>query len=122
MCFPSVSSVIHRLFHFQVIKFGLKHVTTLIEEQKASLVVIAHDVNPIELVVWLPALCRKMGVPYCIMKGKVCSRGEATGTRTTAVNEATMGDAFLLSVFGSTRSVSALQIRGAGIHKVKHSL
>lgn len=56
---------------WQVIKFGLKHVTTLIEEQKASLVVIAHDVSPIELVVWLPALCRKMGVPYCILKGKV---------------------------------------------------
>lgn len=54
-----------------MIKFGLKHVTTLIEEKKASLVVIAHDVNPIELVVWLPALCRKMGIPYCIMKGKV---------------------------------------------------
>jgi large subunit ribosomal protein L7Ae len=33
-------------------------------------VVIAHDVDPIELVVWLPALCRKMGVPYCIVKGK----------------------------------------------------
>lgn len=32
--------------------------------------VIAHDVDPIELVVWLPALCRKMGVPYCIVKGK----------------------------------------------------
>lgn len=57
-----------------MIKFGLKHVTTLIEEQKASLVVIAHDVTPIELVVWLPALCRKMGVPYCIMKGKVRAR------------------------------------------------
>lgn len=37
---------------------------------KAQLVVIAHDVDPIELVVWLPALCRKMGVPYCIVKGK----------------------------------------------------
>lgn len=59
----------------QVIKFGLKHVTTLIEEQKASLVVIAHDVNPIELVVWLPALCRKMGIPYCIVKGKVRALG-----------------------------------------------
>ena len=32
--------------------------------------VIAHDVDPIELVVFLPALCRKMGVPYCIIKGK----------------------------------------------------
>merc|ERR1712091_304392 len=36
----------------------------------AQLVVIAHDVDPIEVVVWLPALCRKMGVPYCIVKGK----------------------------------------------------
>merc|ERR1712085_86718 len=31
---------------------------------------IAHDVDPVELVVWLPALCRKMDVPYCIVKGK----------------------------------------------------
>lgn len=33
---------------------------------------IAHDVDPIELVVWLPALCRKMNVPYCIVKVCVC--------------------------------------------------
>ena len=52
------------------VKYGLKHVTTLIEEKKASLVCIASDVNPIELVVWLPALCRKMGVPFCIVKNK----------------------------------------------------
>merc|ERR1719220_2249707 len=32
--------------------------------------VIANDVDPIELVLWLPALCRKMGVPYCIVKNK----------------------------------------------------
>jgi len=53
-----------------VLKYGLNHVTTLVEQKKASLVVIAHDVDPIELVVWLPALCRKMDVPYCIVKGK----------------------------------------------------
>lgn len=53
-----------------VIKFGLNHVTYLIEKKKAKLVVIAHDVDPIEMVVWLPALCRKMDVPYCIVKGK----------------------------------------------------
>merc|ERR1712014_166685 len=54
----------------QVIKYGLNHVTTLIENNAAKLVVIAHDVDPIELVVWLPALCRKKEVPYCIIKGK----------------------------------------------------
>eukprot|EP01039_Chlorochromonas_danica_P000924 gene924-1006_t len=52
------------------VKYGIKHVTSLIEKKKAKLVVIAHDVDPIELVVWLPALCRKMDVPFCIVKGK----------------------------------------------------
>jgi len=52
------------------VKFGLNHITTLIEQKKAKLVVIAHDVDPIELVVWLPSLCRKMDVPYCIVKSK----------------------------------------------------
>jgi len=53
-----------------VLKFGLKHITTLIEQKKANLVLIAHDVDPVELVLWLPALCRKMNVPYAIIKGK----------------------------------------------------
>jgi large subunit ribosomal protein L7Ae len=53
-----------------VLKFGLKHVTTLIEEKKAKMVCIAHDVAPLELVLWLPALCRKMDIPFCIVKGK----------------------------------------------------
>lgn len=52
------------------VKFGLNHITSLVESKKAKLVVIAHDVDPIELVVWLPALCRKMNVPYCIVKSK----------------------------------------------------
>merc|ERR1712166_728444 len=54
----------------QVVKFGLNHVTTLVEEKQAKLVVIAHGVDPVELVCWLPALCRKKEVPYCIIKGK----------------------------------------------------
>eukprot|EP00729_Bicosta_minor_P007132 gene7132-20762_t len=93
----------------EVIKYGINHVTALIEKKKTKLVVIAHDVEPIEeieqvhpsrwgclvagstrvslhasdslalvldlvfdisIVIWLPALCRKMDVPYCIVKGK----------------------------------------------------
>jgi len=53
-----------------VVKYGLNHVTTLIEQKEARLVIIAHDVEPIELVMWMPALCKKMGVPYCIVKSK----------------------------------------------------
>jgi len=53
-----------------VVKYGINHITELVESKKAQLVVIADDVDPIEIVLWLPALCRKMGVPYCIVKGK----------------------------------------------------
>mmetsp|Transcript_31588 Transcript_31588/g.46851 ORF Transcript_31588/g.46851 Transcript_31588/m.46851 type:complete len:267 (-) Transcript_31588:116-916(-) len=52
------------------IKFGLKHVTTMIEEKKAQLVLIACDVDPLELVLWMPTLCRKMDVPFMIVKDK----------------------------------------------------
>ena len=48
----------------------MNHVTKLIEERKAKLVVIANNVDPIELVIWLPALCRKMDIPYCFVRGK----------------------------------------------------
>jgi len=53
-----------------VVKFGLNQCTRLIESKRAQLVVIANDVDPIELVVWLPALCRKLEVPYCIVRSK----------------------------------------------------
>ena len=48
------------------------------------MVVIAHDVDPIELVVYLPALCRKMGVPYVIVKGKA-RLGTVVHKKTAAV-------------------------------------
>jgi large subunit ribosomal protein L7Ae len=66
------------------VKFGLNHTVALIEAKKASLVVIAHDVDPIELVVFLPALCRKMGVPYVIVKGKA-RLGTVVHKKTAAV-------------------------------------
>merc|ERR1719350_1590495 len=53
-----------------VVRSGVNTVTALVESKRAQLVVIAHDVDPIEIVIFLPALCRKMGVPYCIVKGK----------------------------------------------------
>jgi large subunit ribosomal protein L7Ae len=74
------------------IKYGLNHITELVESKKAKLVVIAHDVDPIELVVWLPALCRKMDVPYCIVKGKarlgqLVYKKTATALAITEVNK-----------------------------------
>merc|ERR1712149_150927 len=53
-----------------VLAQGVNKIVNLVERKKAQLVVIAHDVDPIEIVVFLPALCRRMGIPYCIVKGK----------------------------------------------------
>jgi large subunit ribosomal protein L7Ae len=76
--------------HF--VKFGVNHVTHLVEQKKAKLVVIAYDVDPIELVVWLPTLCKKMQVPYCIVKcrsrlGRVVRQKTATCLAITSVGK-----------------------------------
>jgi len=52
------------------LKQGANCVVRAVEQKKAQLVVIAHDVEPLELVLFIPSLCRKMGIPYCIIKGK----------------------------------------------------
>jgi len=76
----------------QVVKYGLNHITSLVEDKKAKLVVIAHDVDPIEMVVWLPTLCRKMDVPYVIVKsksrlGNVVHKKTATALAITSVGK-----------------------------------
>merc|ERR1712167_441226 len=63
------------------VKMGMNHVTSLIEEKKAKLVVITHDVDPIEVIVWLPSLCKSRGVPYCIVKSKA-RLGAVVGKKT----------------------------------------
>jgi large subunit ribosomal protein L7Ae len=47
------------------VNYGLNHIVALIVAKKAAL-----DVDSIELVVFLLVLCRKMGIPYVIVKGK----------------------------------------------------
>jgi large subunit ribosomal protein L7Ae len=56
------------------IKKGLNHCIALIENKKAQLVVIPHDVDPIELV-HVPHVCQKRGIPYCIVNGVISAFG-----------------------------------------------
>jgi len=55
----------------KTLRCGLKCVTRLIETKRAKLVLIASDVVPLDLVLCLPALCKKQGVPFALVKGKM---------------------------------------------------
>jgi large subunit ribosomal protein L7Ae len=67
-----------------VVQYGVNKVTTSIEKKRASLVVIAADVDPIEIVLHLPTLCRKMGIPYCIVRGGRARLGRVCHKKTVS--------------------------------------
>jgi len=66
------------------LKYGLNNVTSLIEDKKARLVIIANDVDPIETILYLPQLCRKQEVPFCFIRGKA-RLGKLVGKKTASV-------------------------------------
>eukprot|EP00178_Gracilaria_changii_P003232 TRINITY_DN14734_c0_g1_i3.p3 TRINITY_DN14734_c0_g1~~TRINITY_DN14734_c0_g1_i3.p3 ORF type:complete len:198 (+),score=55.90 TRINITY_DN14734_c0_g1_i3:179-772(+) len=111
-----------------VLKYGLNHITSLIEEKKAQLVVIAHDVEPIEMVLFLPTLCRKMGVPFCFVKGKarlgkLVHKKTATAVALTDVKKEDVAELDLLkknfeAEFNSNRDL--LRKWGGGIMGIKN--
>ena len=64
------------------LKCGLNHVTYLVEQKRAKLVLVAADVDPIETVVFLPSLCKAMDIPYAIVSSKA-RLGSLVGKKTT---------------------------------------
>lgn len=52
------------------IRKGANEVTKAVERGNSSLVVIAEDVDPPEIVMHLPALCREKGIPYIYVPEK----------------------------------------------------
>jgi len=115
----------------KLIKFGLNHITALVEQKAAKLVVIAHDVDPIELVLWLPTLCRKKGVPYVIVKGKarlgkVVHKKTATALAVVDVEQKDMKDLnnFVQKATENynERYTQHMKMEGGGIMGYKHNM
>ena len=109
-------------------RFGLSAVTSLIENNEAKLVLIACDVDPIELVLHLPVLCRKKDVPYAFVKNKA-RLGQFVNQKTTtcvALTEVKKEDQHDLDTLaGNFRSLynenSGLRTEhGGGIMGIKH--
>merc|ERR1711912_211532 len=110
-----------------VLKFGLNHVTSLVESGEAKLVVIAHDVDPIELVLWLPQLCRNKAIPYVIVKdkarlGKACRQSTASCVAFTTVKNEDKADLERMVTLGRTEyleSTAAWNTWGAPVMGIK---
>ena len=52
------------------IKVGVNEATKMVERGTAKLVIIAKDVQPLELVMHLPLICRKKNIPYSFVQAK----------------------------------------------------
>jgi len=113
-----------------VLKYGLNHITALIEAGRAKLVIVAHDVDPIELVMWIPTACRKKEIPYLIVKGK--SRlGKLVHKKTAAVvaiTEVHPNDAQTFELLRQkgvndflNRYEDTMSIKGGGVFGYKHN-
>jgi len=73
------------------IKKGTNEVTKQIERGNAKLVVYAKDVNPPEVVMHLPLLCKEKGIPCAEVPSKEelgAAAGIQVGTSAVAVTEA----------------------------------
>jgi len=109
------------------LKFGLNHVTHLVESGEAKLVVIAHDVDPIELVLWLPSLCRHKQIPYVIVKdkarlGRACRQSTASCVAITEVKNEDKNDLEKLCTLGRNEfleSGAAFNTYGAPVMGIK---
>jgi len=114
-----------------VLKYGLNHITSLIEQHRAKLVIIAHDVDPIELVMWIPTACRKKDIPYLIVKGKA-RLGKLVHKKTASCVAITDVREKDLAAFENFRQKGindylkkyddTMTIRGGGIMGYKHNM
>ena len=69
------------------LKKGTNEVTKVIEKGVAKLVLIASDVNPIEVIMHIPVLCEEKKVP-CVSVGSRSDLGAAAGLQVSTASVA----------------------------------
>ena len=67
------------------VKVGINEVTKAIEREKAKFVLVANDVNPKEIVMHLPMLCKEKKVPYSFVESKEELGNAGLNVSTTSV-------------------------------------
>ena len=62
--------LVEKLHKSGKLKVGVNEVTKMVERGSAKLVVIAKDVQPIEIVMHLPLICKEKNIPYSFVQAK----------------------------------------------------
>lgn len=73
------------------IRCGTNEVTKLIERGEAKLVVAAKDVNPPEIIMHLPLLCKEKEIPYVEIKSRE-ELGAAAGLHVSTASVAVLDE------------------------------
>lgn len=98
------------------IKIGVNEVTKAVEREKAKLVLIASDVDPKEIVMHLPLLCKEKKIPYSFVEAKKDlgeNAGIEVGTATIAVTEEGKEKKDLLDIAKKLAQLGGVPMEGA---------
>ena len=98
------------------IRKGTNEATKSVERNEAKFVVIASDVNPIEIVMHLPMLCDEKKIPYAFVPTKAdlgAAAGLPVGTSAIAVANAGEGSKKLLLVIEQINTLRGVKPEGA---------
>ncbi len=91
------------------IRKGTNEVTKAVERSNAELVVVAGDVQPEEIVMHIPALCKEKQIPYIFVPSKEelgLAAGLKVETSAVAVSDAGSGKKDLKDVIGRVKELS----------------
>lgn len=90
------------------IRKGVNEVTKSVERNEAKLVIIAADVNPADILLHLPIICKEKEIPIISVPAKEelgASAGLPVGTAAIAIADAGPGKTILSSI---TKSIGSL--------------
>ena len=91
------------------IRKGSNEVTKSVERAEAKLVIVAEDVNPQEIVMHLPAICKEKNIPIISVPVKEelgASAGLPVGTAAIAIVDAGAGKSLLATVVKDVETLS----------------
>merc|ERR1740123_267784 len=79
-----IIELVQSAFHYKRLKRGANETTKTVKKGQSSLVVMAADADPIEILMHLPPICEEKNVPYVFISSMV-ALGRACGIQSRVI-------------------------------------